>query len=216
VSFYNEGEILARMGRIGEALDSYRQDLRIARRLMAADPRNEQFRGDVAYAEIRVGDMFVRRGEPARALPSYHASMVLRAEDVKVDSANIWKRSSLIEAHAKTAKALSLLGREPAALAEIDLTHALMKATAIPRDEASILGFFADSYADLGDAQATLSRAGGISAWRREQLCPAARELYRAALAIWSDMASRKILSAPDAAKPKAVERRLQACRSRS
>ena len=216
VSYYNEGEILAQMGRVGEALDSYLQDLHIARRLMSADPRNEQFRGDVAYAEIRVGDMFVRRGEPARALPSYHASMVLRAQDVKVDSANIWKRSSLIEAHAKTAKALALLGREQPALAEIDATRALMKATAVPRDEASILGFFADSYVDLGDAQATMSRADAIPALRREELCGAARELYRDALAIWSDMASRRILSAPDQAKPKAVERRLQLCRSRA
>jgi tetratricopeptide (TPR) repeat protein len=200
VSFYNEGEILGRMGRNREALASYRNDLAIAERLMAADPKNEQYRGDVAYAQIRVGDMLVRLGDPNDALASYHASMTLRGADVQADPGNLWKRSSLIEAHAKTAKALALLGRRDDALAEARSTQALMNGTTVPTEDAGIRGFFADTYADLGDVHATLA------------LCGSARALYRSGLDIWRDMATRKVLSAADANKPQDVERRMRGC----
>ncbi|MBA2731298.1 MAG: hypothetical protein H0U54_00235 [Acidobacteria bacterium] len=60
-------------------MESYRKDLAIAEELSAADPKNEQYRGDIAYALIRVSDMLARLGDFPSALMGYRKFISLRA-----------------------------------------------------------------------------------------------------------------------------------------
>src|SRR6185437_14799789 len=101
---------------------------------------------------VREGDMRVKLGSIANALASYQQSEELRAADVKADSANLWKRSSLIEARAKICKALAKSAQASTAAGACEATFALMQATAVEPTNALIRTFFADTYADLGEA----------------------------------------------------------------
>jgi non-specific serine/threonine protein kinase/serine/threonine-protein kinase len=212
VSHYNDGEILVKLGRAREALESYRKDLAIADGLLAADPDNEQYRGDVAYALIRVGDMESTLGHGGRALAGYHRSLALRAADVKKDPVNLWKRSSLIEAHAKITKALAREGRRQAADAEAAEAVALMDKTAVEPTNAAFRSFFADTYADLGEAQVTLARHVETPTTESGEHWRAAREAYRRSLDVWQDLRQRGSVTQIDRAKPEAVAAALAQC----
>jgi predicted TPR repeat methyltransferase len=65
------------------------------------DPANQEYRGDLAYAELRIGDMLSRMGGTQQAIAAYRSSLELRAADVHADPTNLWKRSSLIEGACK-------------------------------------------------------------------------------------------------------------------
>jgi non-specific serine/threonine protein kinase/serine/threonine-protein kinase len=211
VSYYNDGEILAKMGRDREALESYRMDLRIAEELSAADPKNSQYRDDRAYALIRIGDMLDKLREFPQALAHYRQSLELRREDVQGDPANLWKRASLIEAHAKIAKTLAGTDETQAALAESQETLALMEKTTLEPTNAAIRGFFADTFADLGEAHSMLAALGGAGSSDQRRI---ACNLYRRSLEIFQDLRQRAILSAADLAKPETIARKMSECDS--
>ena len=210
VSYYNDGEILAKMGRTREALQSYRRNLSLAETLSAEDPSNEQYRGDLAYALIRVGDMLAVLGQSPDALVHYRRSHALRARDVLSDPGNLWKRSSLIEAHAKITKALASAGQRAAALVSSAETAELMRNTTVEPTNANFRSFFADTYTNLGDAQAVLAKDPHTPDLRDRWL--AARHFYLQSQEIWRDLHTRGIVSTIDRAKLDTVERALGAC----
>jgi len=212
VSYYNEGEILSAMGRWREALESYRKDLALARKLSAADPKNEQYRGDLAYALVREGDMLVKLSDPGNALSSYRRSEEMRAADVRADSSHLWKRSSLIEARAKICKTLARLEQAANAAAQCESTLALMQSTAVDAGNAAIRGFFADTYADLGEAFAALAQRTSIANDERTRQWRSARDMYQRSSDIWQDMKRRGTLSKVDAAKPDSAAREVARC----
>jgi non-specific serine/threonine protein kinase/serine/threonine-protein kinase len=194
VSWYNIGEILAEQGRPRPALDAYRRSSAISEKLVTADAANQEYRGDLAYAELRVGDMLLRIGSHREATAAYQRSRELREADVRADPTNLWKRSSLIEVHAKLSKALSKDQPAPASN-EADLARSLMEATTVDPQNAAILSFFAQTYADLGDVYRALSagsrgdRAGGGAL---------ADKMYDHAEEIWRGMEDRGMLSSSD------------------
>jgi non-specific serine/threonine protein kinase/serine/threonine-protein kinase len=212
VSYYNAGEILSKMGRTGEALESYRQNLARIEALLAQDPENEQYRGDVAYSLIRVGDMLAVQGRPREALARYGRSLTMRERDVTADPTNLWKRSSLIEAHAKITKTLAKANQRAAALEATAKTLALMDKTRVESTNVVIRGFFADTYADLGQAHAVLAAGRRIPDDDRPEHWRRSRDLYRRSLAIWEDLRGRGTLSAIDRPKLETVEREIARC----
>jgi non-specific serine/threonine protein kinase/serine/threonine-protein kinase len=212
VSYYNQGEILSLMRRWRDALDSYRKDLELARKLFTADPKNEQYRGDLAYALVREGDMMVRLGDPPNALVSYRKSEALRAADVQADSANLWKRSSLIEARAKICKTLAKSADAVSAAAQCEATFNLMQATTVDATNAAFRSFFADTYADLGEAFAVMAEKASLAAQERMKRWQSARDMYQRSADIWQDMARRGILTKVDAAKPESAAREVARC----
>lgn len=207
VSYYNQGEILAKLNRLADALSSYRRALGIADQLAITDPNNEQYRGDAAYELIRVGDMLTALRSYDSAFASYERSRMIRAKDVERDAASLWKRSSLIEAEAKIAKVSAIAGRQTAALSAAVRALALMDKTVVEPTNALIRAFFADTYGDLGEAQATL--AAHASAIDRQARWRSARDMYRRSVEIWRALAARHILSQADAPKLAAAEKQL-------
>lgn len=214
VSYYNDGEILAKMGRTTEAMESYRKDLAIAEELAAADPKNEQYRGDIAYALIRESDMLSRLGDFPRALMGYRKSMSMRADDVRADPANLWKRASLIEANVKISKTLAKSGDRAAALTECEQTRSMMEQTEVEPTNAAIRAFFAEAYADLGEAYSTVASDNRTPAGERPDQRRASCDMYHRSLDILRDMLARGILSNSDAGKPEMIAREIAKCES--
>jgi serine/threonine protein kinase/tetratricopeptide (TPR) repeat protein len=212
VSYYNQGEILARLGRTRDALSSYRKDVAIGEKLYQDEPSNEQYRGDLAYGLIRVGDMLFKLHHYTEALASYHRSHAFRSADVKADPSNLWKRSSLIEASAKTCKTLSAADRGNEAPESCSEALSLMQATTLEPGNAAIRSFFGDTYSDLAEAQATLAASQATPTEQRRERWRSARNLYGKSLEIWLDLQQRKILGQPDGGKPEEVSRQIARC----
>jgi non-specific serine/threonine protein kinase/serine/threonine-protein kinase len=209
VSHYNDAEILARMGRFREALEKHQNNLTITERWAAADPDNELYRGDIAFGLIRIGDMRSALGDNRQALLSYRRSRALRAADVDKDPANLWKRTSLIDADSKCAKTLAATGRADEALDVVKATLGLMEQTSVEPGNASIRSAFADAYAELGHAQALVASSRGAA---QQEHWRAARDLFQRSHGIWTDLRDRGILSAIDHPKLDAVGREIVKC----
>jgi serine/threonine protein kinase/tetratricopeptide (TPR) repeat protein len=212
VSYYNEGEILARMGRTRDALGSYRKDVAIGEKLLRSDPSNEQSRGDLAYGLVRVGDMLFKLGHYPEALANYRRSQDFRSADVKADPANLWKRSSLIEAKAKICKTLAAAHRPAEAQDPCSGALSLMQATTLDPGNAAIRSFFADTYSDLAEAEATLAASQSLPADERMNRWRSARNFYARSLEIWQDLQKRNILGPTDRGKQEAVSRQIARC----
>ena len=214
VSYYNQGEILARMGRTREALANYRLEVAIADKLLRTDPSNEQSRGDLAYGLIRVGDMLFKLSNYSDALAKYRRSHELRTVDVKADPANLWKRSSLIEAKAKICKTLAAMQEDATAREACSDALSIMLATTLQPDNAAIRSFFADTFSDLGEADAILADNKSLPMAERQSSWRAARSLYVRSLEIWQDLEKRKILVQADSGKDAIVLRKIALCDS--
>ena len=212
VSYYNQGEILGRMGRTHAALDSYRKDLAIAEQLHRADPQNEQYRGDLEYGLVRVGDMLFKTANYPEALANYRQSEDLRFTDVKADPTNLWKRSSLIEAKAKICKTLAAAQRAGEAQEPCSNALSLMQTTSLDPTNAAIRSFFADTYSDLGEADATLASGTSLGQAARRKYWQSARILYQQSMEVWRDLETRKILARSDQGKEHAVLQKIALC----
>ncbi len=214
VSYYNQGEILARMGRVREAMSNYRQDVSIAEEQLRNDPSNEQSRGDLAYGLIRVGDMSFKLGQYSEALANYKRSQELRVTDVRNDPSSLWKRSSYIEARSKICKVLAAMNEHSQAKEACSDALALMQATVVTPDNALILSFFADTFSDLGDAQATLAASYSVSDPEKLRALHSARDMYVRSQEIWQDLAKRNILGESDHGKDEVVSQKIARCDS--
>ncbi len=212
VSFYWEGRILSKTGRDGEALESYQKYLGIIEKLIAADPNNEVYRGDAAYGLISVGDMQMKLGDAAQAITGYRKAQTLRAGDVKADPTNLWKRSSLIEAHAKICKTLAKTGQAEIAKTECAITFSLMEKTKLEPTNAQDRSLFANTFSDIGEAYSTLAVRRQNNPDEQRKYWLAAREMYERSLQIWQDMRSRGILSSFNQEKPEAAAREIEKC----
>jgi eukaryotic-like serine/threonine-protein kinase len=212
VSYYNQGEILARMGNIKEAMTNYRQDVLIAEKLFRNDPSNAQYRGDLAYGLIRVGDMQFKLRNLPEALTKYKRSRDLRAVDAKSDPSNLWKTSSFIEAKAKMCKTLAAMYERAQAREACSDALSLMQSTNIAPDNAAIRSFFADTFSDLAEADATLAGSPALSSPERRKSWHSARELYAQSRDIWQDLKDRNILGPADKDKDAIASRNIKRC----
>ena len=158
--------------------------------------------------------MLARLGDFSRALMGYRKSMSLRAEDVRADPTNLWKRASLIEANVKISKTLAKSGERAAALTECDKTISMMEQTEVEPTNASIRVFFAESYFDLGEAYSTIASDNSTPPDNRQEQWRAACDMYHRSLDILRDMLNRGILSSGDAGKPELVAREIAKCES--
>ncbi|HWM84320.1 MAG TPA: serine/threonine-protein kinase, partial [Kofleriaceae bacterium] len=209
VSYYNDGDVLGRMGRHREALDAYRKSAAIAQEEMATDPKSG---GSYSFALLRAGDMLVRLGDHREALPAYQKAQAVRAADVASDPANLWKRTALIEGHAKIGRTLAMLGQAKEALAACEEALSLMKGTTVEPDDVIIGGAFAETRGELADAHAALASDVRAPRAERQALWRTARDLYRASFDYWAELRRRGMLSAVDAGRPDATAREIARC----
>ncbi|MBK9409505.1 MAG: hypothetical protein IPN47_15940 [Gemmatimonadetes bacterium] len=111
---------------------------------------------------------------------------------------NLWKRASLIEAHAKIAQTVARSGVEDDAAVMLRETVSLMERTTVDSTDAVIRSFFAETYSGLASGYVDLvrRRVGNAAA-----ACRQAPPLFQRAVALWGDMVAKGTASATDSAK---------------
>jgi hypothetical protein len=88
----------------------------------------------------------------------------------------------------------------------------LIEATKLDAGNAAIRSFFADTYSDLGQAEAMLSANEPLVSEERRNHWQAARGRYVRSLEIWRDLKQRKILAGSDRGKEEGVLRKIALC----
>ncbi|MEZ5426666.1 MAG: serine/threonine-protein kinase [Pyrinomonadaceae bacterium] len=209
VSYYNQGEILGNLKRYAEALESYRRDVEIVRDLSAKDPQNEQFRGDLAYGYLRLGDMEVNLGRAEKGLAQFRASRDLRAEDVRTDPSNLWKKSSLIEAETKICRTLAETGQIESMERTCASTLTLVRETPVEPTNGMYRNFFAETYANLGEAYLAVSKI-------RKDRFKTACEMFDRAMEIQRDIKARGLFEDSQTNPIEELMPRIKACRGES
>ena len=159
-----------------------------------------------------VGDMSALMGNSTQALTGYRRSLALRSQDVEADPDNLWKRASLIEAHAKITKTLAKAGQHAAASTVYGDTVSLMENTAVEPTNVLYRTFFANTYMDLGEAQAVMASGAGTPAAERGAGWGSARAMYQRSLELWRDLRDRGILDSVDANKIDVVAGEIARC----
>jgi hypothetical protein len=76
----------------------------------------------------------------------------------------------------------------------------------------AIRSFFADTYSDLAEAEATIATSESMAADDRQKRLRSARNLYVRSLEIWQDLETRNIVAPSDRSKKDAVLRKIAAC----
>jgi tetratricopeptide (TPR) repeat protein len=198
---YWEGDTLAKMGRLREALQAYRRSLEISEALAAADPQAHSF----TFQLVRVGNVLARLGEHEQALVYYRRAETLSEREVAADPENLWKRGALIETRAFTCAALAGMGRHGPLAQACGGTAAMIEETTVEPTNAVLRAAFARSYTAMADAYGTLAGDRRSSSGQRRSYSRTARDLYRKSVAIWADMRRLGMLTPHDEAEAAVV-----------
>ena len=67
------GDTLMQLGKLDEALKSYRDSLAVIEHLSRSDPANTQWQHDLSSSYIKVSDVLVEEGKLNEALDGYRA-----------------------------------------------------------------------------------------------------------------------------------------------
>jgi tetratricopeptide (TPR) repeat protein len=199
-SNYYMGDILAELGRPGEALALHRINAAGDSAGLRADPKNAALRSGLAFSLSRIGDMLVRLDRSGEALSAYRESLALRAGELRADSANLFKRVQMIESHGRICRTLGRIA--PAAAGPGCATVSrLMHETQLDPTNAGYRSYFAGAYSDLGMVYDSLAANPATPPAERDGYRRAALDAHRRSLIIWSDMAARGIVSPVDTAR---------------
>jgi len=87
-----------------------------------------------------------------------------------------------------------------------------MQGTTLDPGNAAIRSFFADTYSDLAEAEATLAQSQSLAADERRKRWQSARNFYARSLEIWHDLAKRSIIAQADRGKQEAISRQIARC----
>jgi tetratricopeptide (TPR) repeat protein len=91
------------------ALADYQEGLSLARKLLAADPDNDQAKRDVSYSLEKIGDARSKAGDADGALAAFEEELAIRTELAKVvkDDGNVDAKTDLVVALYKLAEVAS-------------------------------------------------------------------------------------------------------------
>jgi non-specific serine/threonine protein kinase/serine/threonine-protein kinase len=198
---YWEADALFKLGQTREALDGYLRSLAVDEELAAGDPKAERS----TFSMLRVGNMLDRLGDHQQAVSYYERAHAILATQVGADPGNLWKRGGLIEVQAYTCAALTALAMHAAASAACDEAVQLIEQTSVEPTNAVIRASLARSYKTMADALITAAAERGSPTDQRVRYAYAAREMYEKSVAIWSDMATRGMLTESDDEEAAAV-----------
>ncbi len=133
-----------------EAID---RGLKILTGLVASDPGNAGWRGDLAVAEAKLGDLHLFRGEQTEALKDYRASLAALQALAAADASDGELQHRLAGAHDRVAVILNNEGQSAAAVAELEQSRTILERIAAEEPANAIWQRdLATAFKKLGDA----------------------------------------------------------------
>lgn len=193
---YYIATVLGRMGRWGEALE-------ISQRILAAEPNS-------GFNQFRVAEALGHLGRHREALDHLRRALSFHIQDLGRDPGSLFPRLAVAGDRGWICKTLAAL-----ASAEADAACAaaasFVDSTKVEPEHAFPRAYFAAIWFDLGEAHDTLAARRDRSAGQRRAHQMHALTMYRRSSEIWSDLASRNLVSPTDTfrigAAARAVER---------
>ena len=114
------GEIARQRGSLAEAEASFQQYRVLAERLVNIDPRNDDWREEIVYADSALGVLYLEHGRVADALTPFESTYPIVASLAERHAGDLSRLVDLGQAHAWLAKTLQKLGRLAEARAHRD------------------------------------------------------------------------------------------------
>ncbi len=211
ISYQNNGDYRAWMKDTSGALESFRKKLQLDEQSVAADPANAQAVGDLAYSNLRLGELLVSSNDYTQAI-----GFLMHAADAYEKSAAIDQQDEGIPvraagAYARLGLAQAKLGDGSAAQEQCDKAAKLLLSAANDPANAMARRVRAIAFGDLGEAYATLatnngSRDSAKREWR------AARDMYQRSLNVLQELQKSGILDADEIPEVDNTGRKLADC----
>ena len=211
ISYQNNGDYRAWMKDTSGALESFRKKLQLDEQSVAADPANAQAVGDLAYSNLRLGELLVSSNDYTQAI-----GFLMHAADAYEKSAAIDQQDEGIPvraagAYARLGLAQAKLGDGSAAQEQCDKAAKLLLSAANDPANAMARRVRAIAFGDLGEAYATLatnngSRDSAKREWR------AARDMYQRSLNVLQELQKSGILDADEIPEVDNTRRKLADC----
>ncbi len=196
------GDVLAWMDDPAAALASYRQALRIDRRLAAEDPGNAEHRHRLVASYDRVGEMHSWMDDPDAALESYRQALELAEELVAADPHDARAQRSLSVISNRAGNARLARGEHRAALAAyLRALELRQRLAASDPSNARARRELAVSRFKLGESYSRLAAAAPDMAEKR-RLLRQARDDYRRSFEILRDLVAADLLPPGDRDAP--------------
>ena len=195
-SRYYLADVLGRLGRWEEALELYRTNL-------AAEPNS-------GFNQFRVGEALGNLGRHREALEHFQRALGFHTKDLRTDPGSLFNRLAIAGDRSWICKTLTALARPEAASACAE-TASFVEKTPVEPDHAFPRAYFADIWFNLGAAYDSMAARSATPAGQRRAHRMAALNMYRRSSELWSDLATRKLVSPTDTfrvgAAARAVER---------
>ncbi len=211
ISYQNNGDYRAWMKDTSGALESFRKKLQLDEQSVAADPANAQAVGDLAYSNLRLGELLVSSNDYTQAI-----GFLMHAADAYEKSAAIDQQDEGIPvraagAYARLGLAQAKLGDGSAAQEQCDKAAKLLLSAANDPANAMARRVRAIAFGDLGEAYATLATNNG-SRDSAKQEWRAARDMYQRSLNVLQELQKSGILDADEIPEVDNTGRKLADC----
>jgi len=211
ISYQNNGDYRAWMKDTSGALESFRKKLQLDEQSVAADPANAQAVGDLAYSNLRLGELLVSSNDYTQAI-----GFLMHAADAYEKSAAIDQQDEGIPvraagAYARLGLAQAKLGDGSAAQEQCDKAAKLLLSAANDPANAMARRVRAIAFGDLGEAYATLATNNG-SRDSAKQEWRAARDMYQRSLNVLQELQKSGILDADEIPEVDNTRRKLADC----
>jgi len=211
ISYQNNGDYRAWMKDTSGALESFRKKLQLDEQSVAADPANAQAVGDLAYSNLRLGELLVSSNDYTQAI-----GFLMHAADAYEKSAAIDQQDEGIPvraagAYARLGLAQAKLGDGSAAQEQCDKAAKLLLSAANDPANAMARRVRAIAFGDLGEAYATLATNNGSRDSAKQEL-RAARDMYQRSLNVLQELQKSGILDADEIPEVDNTRRKLADC----
>ena len=194
--------VLLALGRVRDAEQELSAAIGLLEPLVASDPQNMQYKADLSYAWLHLGDVKRAEGDLAKALSFHRRALALRRERAALGVAFMfvpWELTRSLNTVAELALTVGPDGTDEAATLFAEARNVAEKALDVAPSFNELRKQVANAYEGL--ARVAITRGGSHAA--------EARALVEKSAATWREVAARGTGDRKDAARAEAVDRLL-------
>jgi len=212
ISYQNNGDYRAWAKDTGGALESFRKKLAIDEQSVAADPANAQALGDLAYCNLRLGELLTDSGDDAQSVAFYGRAAELYRRLTAIDPQDQLTPMREGGTHARLAKGYAKLGKIDPGEEESEKANRILS---VRRDDAGntmAQRVRALAYADLAEAHDVIATNSSTPRNLSVKHRRSAGDMYRRELELLEDLQRRGILDEEEIPEINKVRQKIADC----
>ena len=212
VSYQNNGDYRAWAKDTAGALESFRKKLAIDEQSVAVDAANAQAIGDLAYCNLRLGELLTDSGDDGQSVAFYGRAAELYRRLSEIDSQDQLLPMREGGTHARLAKAYAKLSKIASAEEESEKTSRILSGRRDDAGNTMAQRVRAIAYADLAEAHDVIARNSATPANLSLKHRRAARDMYQRELELLQDLQRRGILDEEEIPEVNKVRQKIADC----